>query len=166
MHRTLSCQTDWWWKNFKDKPRLAAIKDQVAGRCSSITFFYLTSGVKLRWSTFQMNQRWKMGPEPARYSLAQLVYAVVLKTLTKEALSSVTSPTPLIKYFISNLQLETTVQTEATVSPLMLLRWHPYKAAVIELEKAQACLSTHPAGAAVRALGSLRRPEQTVGMTN
>lgn len=53
-----------------------------------------------------------MGPEPARYSLAQLVYTVVLKTLTKEALSSVTSPTPLIKYFISNLQLETKNKTK------------------------------------------------------
>lgn len=53
-----------------------------------------------------------MGPEPARYSLAQLVYTVVLKTLTKEALSSVTSPTPLIKYFISNLQLETKKQNK------------------------------------------------------
>lgn len=55
----------------------------------------------------------------------QLVYTIVLKTCTKEALSSVTLPTPLMKYLISNLQPEEknktmNVQTEATVSPLML----------------------------------------------
>ena len=41
-----------------------------------------------------------MGPEPTRYT-AQSVDAVVLKTLTKEALSPVTSPALLIKYLIS-----------------------------------------------------------------
>lgn len=46
-----------------------------------------------------------MGPGPTRYS-GQSVYAVVLKTLTKEALSAVTSPAPLIKCLISNLPLE------------------------------------------------------------
>lgn len=47
-----------------------------------------------------------------------------------------------------------------------LISWRPYKAAVIELEKAQICWNSHPAEAAVRALGSLRRPEQAVGMMN
>lgn len=55
-------------KNFKGKPRLPAIKDQVVRLWSSISFFYLTSGVKPRWSTFQINQKWKMGPEPTRYN--------------------------------------------------------------------------------------------------
>lgn len=103
----------------------------------------------------------------------QLVYTIVLKTCTKEALSSVTLPTPLMKYLISNLQPEEKKQNNEcsdrshrfTVNAVFI-SWHAYKAAVIELEKAQMCLNTHPVGEAVRALGSLRRPEQTVGMTN
>lgn len=48
MHRTLAVKQTDGGKMYKDKPRLAAIKDQVAGLCSSITYFYLPGGVKLR----------------------------------------------------------------------------------------------------------------------
>lgn len=95
----LSCQTDRWWKNFKDKPRLPAIKIQVRGSGHPFLSFIWPAVSSWDDQHFKLTRNGKRAPSQQDATVGQ-VYIIVLKTLIEEALPSV------IEYLAGNLQLD------------------------------------------------------------